>query len=168
MHNFEDRIRKILLVLLWFLAGAFLLTMTFCVFLQVLTRYVFHFAYSWPEELARFCFIWASLLGAGLALEQKKLHDIDFVFNRFPEAFKPFVAIVAHLLVCAILTVLLVYGIKLAILVDMQVSPAMEIRMSFVYSAIPFTAGLMLISYIFETIARVKELSSTRKKRMGT
>ena len=72
MQKLEERIRKVLLILLWFLAGAFLLTMTFCVFLQVLTRYVFHFAYSWPEELARFCFIWASLLGAGLALEQKK------------------------------------------------------------------------------------------------
>jgi TRAP-type C4-dicarboxylate transport system permease small subunit len=168
MQKLEERIRKVLLILLWFLAGAFLMTMTFCVFLQVLTRYVFHFAYSWPEELARFCFIWASLSGAGLALEQKKLHDIDIVFNRFPNAFKPIVAIVAHLLVCVILTVLLVFGIKLAALVHMQVSPAMEVRMSYVYSAIPFTAGLMLISYIFETIARVKELSSFRKKRAGS
>lgn len=168
MQKFEEKIRKVLLMLLWFLAAAFLLTMTSCVFLQVLTRYVFHFAFSWPEELARFCFIWASLLGAGLALEQKKLHDIDFVFNRFPESFKPLVAIVAHLLVCVILTVLLVFGIKLATLVHMQVSPAMEIRMSFVYSAIPFTAGLMLISYIFETIARVKELSAFRDKRAGS
>ena len=165
MHRLEEKIRKILLVVLWSLAGIFLIVMTFCVFLQVFTRYIFEFSFSWPEELARFCFIWASLMGACLALEQKKLHDIDIVFNVLPDGLKPVVALCAHLLVCVILGVLVIYGSKLTALVHLQTSPAMEIRMSYIYSAIPFASGMMLISYTFETIARIKELPVFSKKR---
>jgi len=165
MTSLEEKIRKFLLILLWTLAGTFLVVMTFCVFLQVFTRYIFHFSYSWPEELARFCFIWTSLLGACLALEQKKLHDIDIIFNKFPEALKPYVALGAHLLVCVILAVLVIYGVKLTALVHPQESPAMELRMSYVYSAVPFASGMMLISYIFETIKRIKELPFFSKTR---
>ena len=166
MTSLEEKIRKTLLILLWTLAGTFLIVMTFCVFLQVFTRYIFHFSYSWPEEVARFSFIWTSLLGACLALEQKKLHDIDIIFNKFPEALKPYVALGAHLLACAILTVLLIYGIKLTALVHLQESPAIELRMSYVYSAVPFASGMMLVFYVFETIKRIIELpffSNSRK-----
>ncbi len=166
MSRLEEKIRKFLHILLWTLAAAFLITTTFCVFLQVLTRYIFHFSFSWPEELARFSFIWTSLLGACLALEQKKLHDIDIIFNKFPDALKPYIALGGHLLTCVILIVLVIYGIELTALVHFQESPAMELRMSYVYSAVPFASGMMLITYIFETIKRIKELpffSQTRK-----
>ena len=165
MISIEEKIRKFLLILIWTLAGTFLIVMTFCVFLQVFTRYIFHFSFSWPEELARFCFIWTSLLGACLALEQKKLHDIDIIFEKFPDALKPYVALGAHLLAFVILTVLLVYGIKLTALVHLQESPAIELRMSYVYSAVPFASGVMLVTYVFETIKRIKELPLFRKLR---
>lgn len=165
MTSLEEKIRKFLHILLWTFASTFLIVTTFCVFLQVFTRYIFHFSFSWPEELARFCFIWTSMLGACLALEQKKLHDIDIIFNKFPDALKPYVALGAHLLACTILAVLLIYGIKLTALVHLQESPAMELRMSYVYSAVPFASGMMLIIYIFETFKRIKELPFLCKTR---
>lgn len=158
MRKTGEKVRRILLILEWSLAGTFLIVMTSSVFLQILTRYIFHISLSWPEELARFCFIWGSLLGACIAWERGKLHDIDIVFNYFPDAFKPFVALGSNLLVCVILTVLLVYGTQLTVMVHPQISPAMEIRMSYVYSAVPFASGLMLISYIFDTIEKAAEL----------
>ena len=158
MTSLEEKIRKFMHILLWTFAATFLIVTTFCVFLQVFTRYIFHFSFSWPEELARFCFIWTSMLGACLAMEQKKLHDIDIIFNKFPDALKPYIALGAHLLVCVILTVLVIYGVKLTSLVHLQESPAMELRMSYVYSAVPFASGMMLIPHTFETIKRIKEL----------
>ncbi|MBW2077946.1 MAG: TRAP transporter small permease [Deltaproteobacteria bacterium] len=158
MRKGGEKIRKILLIIEWSLSGMFLVLITFSVFLQIFTRYFLHFSLSWPEELARFCFIWGSMLGACIAWERKKLHDIDIVFKYFPEAFKPFVALVSNLFVCVILTVLVYYGAQLTALVHLQISPAMEIRMSYVYSAVPFASGLMLISYILGTIEKVAEL----------
>jgi TRAP-type C4-dicarboxylate transport system permease small subunit len=167
MKKIEEKIRKMLLVLGWSLAGIFLAAMTFSVFLQVLTRYILHISLSWPEELARFCFIWTALLGAFIAWERNKLHDIDIVFNYFPGAFRPFVALGSNLLVCVILTVLVIYGAGLTALVHLQISPGMEIPMSYVYSAVPFASGLMLISSIFGTIEKIAQLPFFKKERGG-
>ena len=164
MNKIEEKIRKILLILGWTLAGTFLAVMTFSVFLQVLTRYILHISLSWPEELARFCFIWASLLGAFIAWERNKLHDIDIVFNYFPAAFRPFVALFSNLLVCVILAVLVVYGARLTALVDLQISPAMEIPMSYVYISVPFASGLMLITSIFGMIEKATQLPFYKKE----
>lgn len=161
MKKTGEKIQQFLLYIAWALAGIFLIIMTFSVFLQVFTRYIFHFSFSWPEELARFCFIWTSLTGACIALERKKLHDIDIVFNLIPDYFKPYVTIISHLLVCVILAVLVIFGIQLTALVHPQLSPAMEIRMSYVYFAVPFASGLMLLSYVCETVYRVIELKES-------
>ncbi|MCJ7772131.1 MAG: TRAP transporter small permease [Desulfobacterales bacterium] len=160
----DGKFRQLLLYIAWFIAGTFLIVMTSCVFLQVFTRYIFKFSFSWPEELARFSFIWTSLCGAFIALEQKKLHDIDFLFNRIPDSFKPVVSIFTHLLVCTILIVFVVYGVQLTTIVHSQTSPAMEIRMSYVYFAVPFATALMLISYVRETFLRIKELINFKRK----
>jgi len=165
VEKYGEKVQQFLLYIAWSIAGTFLIIMTFSVFLQVFTRYIFHFSYSWPEELARFSFIWASLTGACIALERKKLHDIDIVFTRLPEALKPLVSVFTHFLVCTILAVLVIYGFQLTLLVHPQLSPAMEIRMSYVYFAVPFAAGLMLISYFCETIYRIKELKQPAAKR---
>ena len=154
----RESIRKWILYFEWASAGALLIALTTAVFLQVFSRYLFHLSLSWPEELARFCFVWASLMGATIAAEKKKLHDIDIGYNILPDTVKPFVSLAAHLLICLLLIVLVVYGIELTAMVHAQQSPAMEIRMSYVYSAIPFSAGLMLISYLFETWDRFFEL----------
>jgi TRAP-type C4-dicarboxylate transport system permease small subunit len=147
-----EKFRKGLLYVEWTLAGVFLSIMTLSVFLEVLARYVLHVSLSWPEEVARFSFIWCSLVGACIAMERKKLHDIDIVFERLPVIVRPFVALVVNLLVLGILSVLLLFGAELTALVHLQVSPAMEIRMSYVYSAVPFASALMLISQAFNTV----------------
>ena len=158
MRKNGEKVKKILLIIEWSLAGMFLVLITLTVFLQVWTRYFFQMSLSWPEEFARFCFIWASMLGACIAWERRKLHDIDIFFKYFPDAFQPYVALVSNLFVCVVLTVLVFYGTQLTALVHLQISPAMEIRMSYVYVAVPFAAGLMLISYIFDTIEKVAKL----------
>jgi len=147
-----EKFRKGLLYVEWTLAGVFLSIMTLSVFLEVLARYVLHVSLSWPEEVARFSFIWCSLVGASIAMERRKLHDIDLVFEHLPKMMKPFVALLVDFLVLGILSVLLLYGAKLTALVHLQISPAMEIRMSYVYSAIPFASALMLISQAFNTV----------------
>ena len=158
MRKTGEKVRKILLIIEWSLAGMFLVLITLTVFLQVWTRYFFQMSLSWPEEFARFCFIWCSMLGACIAWERKKLHDIDIFFKYLPAAFQPYVALGSNFFVCVVLTVLVFYGTQLTALVHLQISPAMEIRMSYVYVAVPFAAGLMLISYIFDTIEKVAKL----------
>ena len=151
-----QKVRKSLLYVEWILAGIFLFVMTSSVFLEVLVRYVFSFSLSWPEEVARFSFIWCSLIGAAIAMENNKLHEIDILFERLPQIAKRLIVFLVNVLVFCILAVLFVYGIKLTGVVHRQVSPAMEIRMSYVYSAVPFAAGCMLISHLLNVIETLR------------
>jgi C4-dicarboxylate transporter DctQ subunit len=168
VKKYGVKIHKTLLYLEWALAGTFLTLLTFSVFLQVITRYFLQMSLSWPEEFARFSFIWTSFLGACIAWERRKLHDIDLVFNLFPARLKPFIDLCTNLFVCGILAVLVVYGTQLLALVHRQVSPAIEIRMSYVYSAVPFASFLMLISYVLDTIEKIISLPLFRATRRNT
>ena len=165
VERLESKICRGLLYLEWTIAGGTLVILTVSVFLQVLTRYVLHISLSWPEELARFSCIWSVLMGASIAMERGKLHDVDIVFNHFPERIKPYAALGVNLLIFVLLSVLIIYGAELTALVHTQISPTLEIRMSYVYSAIPVACSMMLISLIFDTIKKVAKLSLFKNER---
>ncbi|TEU00781.1 MAG: TRAP transporter small permease [Candidatus Stahlbacteria bacterium] len=164
MNKIEEKIRKSILYIEWTLASAFLSIMMLSVFLQVLARYVFHWSLPWPEELARYCFIWGSLLGAGIALERRKLHDIDIVVNQLPKIVQPFISFIVNLLALGFLVILVRYGIEILSVTHRQMSSALIIRMSYVYGAVPFAGSLMLISQFFNTIEKFFQLPIFTKK----
>lgn len=164
MNKIEEKIRKSILYVEWTLASVFLSIVMLSVFLQVLARYVFHWSLPWPEELARYCFIWGSLLGAGIALETRKLHDIDIVFNLLPKIVQPFISFMINLLALGFLVILVRYGIELLSVTHQQMSSALVIRMSYVYGAVPFAGSLMLISQFFNTMEKYFQLPIFTKK----
>lgn len=164
MNKIEEKIMKSILYVEWTLASVFLSIVMLSVFLQVLARYVFHWSLPWPEELARYCFIWGSLLGAGIALERRKLHDIDIVFNMLPKIVQPFISFIVNLLALGFLVILVRYGIELLFVTHRQMSSALVIKMSYVYGAVPFAGSLMLISQFFNTMEKFFQLPIFTKK----
>ncbi len=156
--SLRTRFRQRLLAIESFLAGTLLLVMAFTVFLQVITRYVFALSLSWPEEFARFVFTWAALLSACVAVERKKLHDIDFLHKTLPPRGQLILSLCIDFLVIAVLLVLIIHGSELARFVYSQASPAMEISMTYVYAAVPTSAILMLTSTAFNVVEHLEEL----------
>ena len=55
------------------------------IFSGVLSRFVFHYSIAFSEELARFFFVWGSLLGAASALKTGEHGGIPLVVNRLGE-----------------------------------------------------------------------------------
>ena len=71
-----DGVEKWELRLTQVLVGALILT----VFGQVISRYILHVEMLWSQEMALFCFVWSSFLGAGIAVRRR----IHFVFDFLP------------------------------------------------------------------------------------
>jgi C4-dicarboxylate transporter, DctQ subunit len=71
-----DFIEKWILVV--FLAGIVIF-----IFSGVLSRFVFHYSLAATEELARFMFVWSSLLGASAAIKYNAHGGIPLLANRF-------------------------------------------------------------------------------------
>jgi C4-dicarboxylate transporter DctQ subunit len=61
----------------------FLLGIVVLIFSGVLSRFVFHYAIAYTEELARFLFVWGALLGASSAFKTGEHGGIPLLANRF-------------------------------------------------------------------------------------
>ena len=118
-----------------------LAVMTLDVLWGVFTRYVMANQASWSEELARFLLIWIGILGAAYASGQRMHLSIDLLEN------KP-VRLIASLIILFALSVLVVGGTRLVLLTAElgQLSPALGVPMSLVYSVVPIS-GLLIIYY---------------------
>ncbi len=150
---FTNRMAEILLVL-------FLSVLTIVVFLQVLFRYVFTLPLFWTEETARYCLIWASMLGAGYALRHGQHIAVTFVVDRLPEGLYRATMRLAQVAVLAIIVVILWGGVELVSITRHQISPALRIPMSYPYLAMPTGALFMLIhqlALLFEPVPAASE-----------
>lgn len=116
---------------------------------QVFTRYVLRSPSSWTEELATFLMIWVALLGASVGLNRRAHLGIDYLVQKL----SPRRRLLTEVLVfaCTGLFSLLALGIGGATLVVRtleleQISPALGIRMGYVYLALPIS-GFFLTLY---------------------
>ncbi|MDR3264687.1 MAG: TRAP transporter small permease [Synergistaceae bacterium] len=132
--------------------------MTLLVFCQVVMRYVFRNSLSWSEELARFIFMWLSWIGASYAVKERSHFRVemfaDLMKGRGRVRFELLILVVWFAF-AAIMTWL---GTRLTIFLmeRRQVSPAMEIPMSWVYASVPAGCGLMAVRLIVEIVKILK------------
>ena len=137
--NFINRICGFLSI---FLIGA----LVFLISIEVFFRYVIRNALSWPEELAGFCFVWVTMLGATICLYKKSHIGVSILIDRFPDILKGFFKIVIYLMIIGFSYLMISKGYLLLKVVSKQFSPAAQINMSWEYSAIPVT-GIIFILY---------------------
>lgn len=124
--------------------GALMAALTAVTFLQVVMRYVFNAPLTWSEEMARYLFVWVSLVGAGAAVGRGAHYGLEAVHKRLPAALHGVFGAAAMLIVLAFGATLLVTGIRETALAARQFSWSMPIRMHWAYAAIPVGAALMV------------------------
>jgi TRAP-type C4-dicarboxylate transport system permease small subunit len=62
--------------------------MAVVVFVEVIFRYVLLLPLFWTEEFARYCLVWSSLLGAGVALKRSEHIAVTFFTDKFPKGIR--------------------------------------------------------------------------------
>jgi len=118
--------------------------------IQVIMRYGFNNALSWSEELVRFLFIWATLLGAAVGVKERIHIGIDTVVNLLPATLRRHIDILVHLIDIAFCIFLVVIGWSFVDMTHTQFSPALDLRMSYVHFAIPLGASLCILYSVLE------------------
>ena len=110
---------------------------------QVLTRYVLQHPAAWPEEAARYLFVWVALLGGALGVDRGVHFSLDLLTSRFPSRVASRLAAGIDLACAAFAALLAGHGATLAWRVREQPSAALEIPMTWPYAAIPVATLLM-------------------------
>ena len=125
------------------LMGALSLT----VFLQVWTRYISQNPLYWTDELARYLFIWITMLGGAIGLKRRVHLSIDEVVNMLPPIFKRIVKLLNNLIIANFLVFFIIGGIRLYTVTHDQPSVIMHIPIFIVYISAPI-AGLLSLMFL--------------------
>jgi TRAP-type transport system small permease protein len=137
--------------------GALMVAITGVVFLQVVSRYVFSYPFDWPEELARYLFIWVALLGAALALKRGAHFSIDALVKRLPAKWRRIVPLLIQATLGVFTLVVSLKGFQLALRVGEQLSSGMEISMTYPYLSVPVSFMVMFKYIVAEIYSLVKK-----------
>ncbi len=153
MHRFDSFCRRLnqIVEALLFAMG---ISMAAIVAAQVFFRYGLNASLFWSEEVARYLLVWLTFLGATTAYYRGAHPGIDALTRRLPPLFQRVSAVAAHGAAAGLAMVMIVYGIRFAWFVRLQITPALSLPKWLVFGVIP-VAGLLLLIQTSRCIAHV-------------
>ena len=89
-----------------------LFTMASIAFVNILSRYLFHFSFAATEEIKINLFVWVTVIGSGLAFERGGQLGMITLYRLFPEKFKKLVILVSAGLSAVLFLLVDVYMIQ--------------------------------------------------------
>src|SRR6185295_1943792 len=131
-------------------AGLLIGAITVLVTIQVFARYVLNDTPPWREELCRYLFVWASFLGACLAMGRAAHLGVDSLVVRLPAPVREALRHAVTGLVALFAGMLVWQGAALVPAMATQRSPSMGISLMYVFAAIPVAGAIMLALQIRE------------------
>ena len=127
------------------------------VFYQVVARYIFSDPPSWTEELARYCQVWIILLTSSICIRKGSHLAVDYFSHRLSLGVKKIINIVMSSLIVLYILIVIFFGWKLMVVGQYQLSPALQVKMSFVYIIFPLSGILMLLEAVLKTAGLIRE-----------
>lgn len=138
-------IRFLFVDLVEFVLVCLMIALCTVIFVGVYTRYVMGQAVPWSDEVARYLFIWMSFLGAAVAVRRRLHYVVHLIVDRFEKKAKFAAGLLSWVIVMGFSVFLTIQGIRVMEGVSVQVSPALELTLSWVFLAIPVHGVLSFI-----------------------
>lgn len=89
-----------------------LFTMASIAFINVLSRYLFHFSFAATEEITINLFVWMTVIGSGIAFERGGQLGMITLYNLFPKSFKRLVIVFSSALSALLFLLVDIYMIQ--------------------------------------------------------
>lgn len=130
------------------------------VLLGVWYRYVLQRALPWYDEFAEFLLVWLTFYGSVLAAHRGAHIGFETLTDTLPPRLRQIVSGFAEVVVLAVQVALWSYGWALAQAASFDTAVSIRaVRLSWVYSAIPLSAGLMVLT----SLRRLATLLAVRR-----
>ena len=138
--------------------GCFLFMMNICdVLMGVAARYFFHAAPVWTEEAARFTMIWMVMSGAAAAFLHGDQMSVDFVVMNCGRRGKALCRFFSAAVQCAVLGVLVWFGMKNVIGSWKMKTMALGIPKSIPLMSVPAGMGLYMAALVAKDLISVQD-----------
>ena len=134
----------------------------------VFFRYVLQNSLFWTEELGRYLMIWMGYLGAVLAMRENSHVGITSFIALFPPLVRRGLELLAHLIVLAFLSIVLVESVAHLDSLSIQRSSALEIPMVYPYLAVIVGLFLMAVETLMVIIGFRWQPEATADGKQGS
>jgi len=132
--------------------------MTLVIFAQVVMRYLFKNPFVWAEEFSRYLLVWISCLGAAYGVRTGMHIAVQFVYGKFNDRIKIAASLFTHIITLGFFTVCVVWGIRIATAQWDQLSPGLQIPMTWAYLGVPVGFAVMTLFSLELFIDDIKKL----------
>jgi len=121
----------------------------------VFFRYVIGQSIPWEEEVALFCFVWMTLVGASACARNARHIKIDTFVLLLPSWCHVYLEALINLIVTVVLLYLLVLGVRLVVLDWAAITSALRWKMSYISLSIVVGTACMLTHFVPRTITDI-------------
>ncbi len=146
MVNNINLINKKVLKVCQFVAVALTLIIIISTSVQVFTRYVLGAALIGTEEVARYSFIWANMLGATICVSRFSHATVSFLPDILKGKSKTFHGCFVQVMIMILAFIMITQGYNMMLVTLKQLSPTLKIPMWAVYLAIPVGGATMFLA----------------------
>lgn len=151
-EGFEETLMVICLVII-----------TLVIMLNVIMRRL-GMTLGWPEELARYCYVYSGMFSAGYCLRRNVNFRVDLLYQVFPRPVKILIEYTGKILVL-FLYAFMTYASFNLIATTTSVSTAMQISMKYVYMSIPIGMALGVLRAIQDLVRYTKNLGKKEESK---
>ena len=124
--------------------GVLLVVLFLLTVVQVFFRYVLNNPLPWPEEIARYSFIWITYIGLYKNMAENDHYRIDFLYNMFGKRIRRTADVLFTGLMLIFLIIAVISSIPILIANAHIMSPN-KISVDIIYASLPVMAVLILI-----------------------
>jgi TRAP-type C4-dicarboxylate transport system permease small subunit len=127
------------------------------VILQVILRYGFDSGIQWSDEIIGFLMATVGMVGAAVAVREKKHTDLQVFVNMAPKPLAMLITGFASMVIAGFLLVFIIAGVQFVIGSEGQTAIMLDIPISIPYAVLPLGAFLMLYELILQKFKLVEE-----------
>lgn len=148
-----------------FLSGLLLTVIVLINFAEILQRNLVAKSFPWVQELSLILVSWVVFFGAAYIYKKEQLLCVDFLYHRVKSgAVKLCWEMVWHIVECAILVILVIYGCKYSQSQSSAVTYSLGINRAIYSIPLVYCSVSMLIGMIEKIYDSVMNYAQSRKK----
>lgn len=142
-----------------YFVGIMIILATLLLFTNIILRYFFNANTTWAEEFVRYSMIWITFIGMAICFKKGIHFSVDVLIKSLPDKGSRLLQIIINIISIIFMLMLIYYGMEITIFNfhSGQITPSLEISISWVYLAIPVGAALSLLHLILNTIEITKK-----------
>ena len=146
------------------IAAVLLFTMALIAFINILSRYFFHFSFAATEEITINLFVWMTVIGTGMAFERGGQLGMVTIFNLCPKRLRQGLIVFSSLLSATLFVLVNIYMIQ-AIYDELTLfhatSGALGVPVWIYYIGVPILSVFVFKGVFFGMRNRLAQLEAT-------